>query len=63
MNEFQYPKPSRPQDYPYQRKPPTYGTNIQLTTPPDTTPTLSTKKKYLTANIYWKIPILLSSHQ
>ena len=44
LYEFQHPKPSRPQQYPYPSTSPIYGSNSQLTTPPYTTPTLSPEK-------------------
>ena len=44
LHEFQHPKPSHPQDSPYQWTAPIYGSNIQLTPPPDTTPTLLPEK-------------------
>ena len=44
MYELEHSKHSQPQDSPYLLNEPTYGANSQLTSPPDTTPTLLPEK-------------------
>jgi hypothetical protein len=46
LHKFQHPEPTQPQHSPYPYKEPTYGVKIQLTAPPDNSP--SPEKKEIT---------------